>query len=33
MYEALENRGLDDTNMLKIRVNDELVVFKKIMGE
>jgi hypothetical protein len=29
MYDVLGYYGLDDTNMLKIRVNDELVVFKK----
>jgi hypothetical protein len=31
MYEELARHNLDEDNILKIRVNDKTVVFKKIL--
>jgi hypothetical protein len=31
MYEALQKQGIADTGLLKIRVDEDEVVFKKIM--
>jgi hypothetical protein len=33
MYDELSAQGLSDSNMLKIRVNDDTVVFKKFLVE